>query len=124
MISSVWFDDYDYDQGYDPELYGRCTPCRLQSMMVIWKSILSDNITMAHSSTTTTTITTTTNIEDVLRFLLFLSVVVFLCTALLLQGTLLELGMMRCRRTMERWNRILHRTSLRQPTLECHHWIL
>ena len=43
----------------------------------------------------------------VLRFLLFISVSLFLYTAVLLQGTLLEIGMVRCRRTLERWNRIL-----------------
>ena len=43
----------------------------------------------------------------ILRLSLFLSVGLFLCTAILLQGTLLELGMVRCRRTLYRWNALL-----------------
>ena len=44
---------------------------------------------------------------DILRCLLILSVCLFLCTAVILQGTLLELGMVRCRRTMGKWNAVL-----------------
>ena len=44
---------------------------------------------------------------DILRCLLILSVCLFLCTAVLLQGTLLELGMVRCRRTLGKWNAVL-----------------
>ena len=51
--------------------------------------------------------------EDILRYFLYLSIIMFLCTAILLQTTLLELGMMRCRRKMERWNQLLSRTTQR-----------
>ena len=44
---------------------------------------------------------------DVLRCSLSLSVSLFLCTAVLLQGTLLELGIVHCRRTLGRWNALL-----------------
>jgi hypothetical protein len=54
-----------------------------------------------------------TTTEDVLRYFLYLSIIMFLCTAVLLQATLLELGMMRCRRKMERWNQLLSRTTQR-----------
>ena len=50
---------------------------------------------------------------DVLRCFLFLSVIIFLCTAALLQGTLLQLGMVRCRRTLEGWNAMLTNSSRR-----------
>ena len=53
---------------------------------------------------------------DILRLFLFLSVSLFLCTAVLLQGTLLELGMVRCRRTLCRWNALLD-NSCRRLTL-------
>lgn len=53
------------------------------------------------------------DVIGVLRCSLFLSVSLFLCTAILLQGTLLELGMVRCRRKLERWNRILTNISRR-----------
>ena len=46
-------------------------------------------------------------IVDVLRFFLYLSVSLFLCTAVLLQGTLIEIGIVRCRRKLGRWNAIL-----------------
>ena len=52
-------------------------------------------------------------IEDTLRYFLYLSIIMFLYTAILLQTTLLELGMMRCRRKMERWNQLLSRTTKR-----------
>lgn len=58
-------------------------------------------------------ITATITTIDVLRFFLFLSVVLFLCTAVLLQGTLLQLGMVRCRRTLEGWNAMLTNASRR-----------
>ena len=51
--------------------------------------------------------------EDILRYFLYLSIIMFLYTAILLQTTLLELGMMRCRRKMERWNQLLSRTTKR-----------
>ena len=51
--------------------------------------------------------------EDILRYFLYLSIIMFLYTAVLLQTTLLELGMMRCRRKMERWNQLLSRTTKR-----------
>ena len=51
--------------------------------------------------------------EDILRYILYLSIIMFLYTAVLLQTTLLELGMMRCRRKMERWNQLLSRTTQR-----------
>ena len=50
---------------------------------------------------------TDTSVVPVLRFLLFLSVCLFLWTAILLQGTILELGMIRCRRMLQAWNRFL-----------------
>ena len=55
--------------------------------------------------------------EGVLRFLLAVSVAVFLGTAFLLQATLLELGMLRCRRALAGWRAVLSRTALRQGTL-------
>jgi hypothetical protein len=51
--------------------------------------------------------------EDILRYFLYISIIMFLCTAVLLQTTLLELGLMRCRRKMERWNKLLLRTAQR-----------
>ncbi|VEU42682.1 unnamed protein product [Pseudo-nitzschia multistriata] len=45
--------------------------------------------------------------EGVLRFLLAVSVAVFLGTAFLLQATLLELGMLRCRRALAGWRAVL-----------------
>ncbi len=53
------------------------------------------------------------NTIDVLRGFLFLSVCLFLCTAVLLQGTLLELGIVRCRRTLGRWNALLTKSCRR-----------
>ena len=50
---------------------------------------------------------------DILRCFLFLSVSLFLCTAVLLQGTLLELGIVRCRRTLGRWNALLDNSCRR-----------
>lgn len=44
---------------------------------------------------------------DVLRCFLFLSVSLFLCTAVLLQGTLVELGIIHCQRQLGRWNALL-----------------
>lgn len=92
------------DDGYD-----YCTPHRVSLFQLsAWSSSSSSSTTMV--ATTQQSL----SIEDVLRCLLFVSVSVFLCTALLLQGTLLELGMIRCRRKMERWNTLLARTSRRQ----------
>jgi hypothetical protein len=64
------------------------------------KSIIGD---MAEGITT----------ENILRYFLYISIFMFLCTSVLLQTTLLELGMMRCRRKMERWNQLLSRTTQR-----------